>query len=68
MQEVDVIIPAISFIFHTTVQKGARIMNISEAELLTGITKQNIRFYEKKDCSLQNAIRKTAIGNIPRKT
>ena len=43
------LIPAISLIVALeTNRKRYLIMNIKEAEALTGITKQNIRFYEKK--------------------
>lgn len=43
-------------------------MNINELERLTGITKQNIRFYEKKDCCTPQEIPRIIIVNIQRKT
>ena len=43
-------------------------MNIKDVETLTGITKQNIRFYEKKGLLRRNETRKTATGNIRTQT
>ncbi len=43
-------------------------MNINELERLTGITKQNIRFYEKKGLLHPQEIPRIIIVNIQRKT